>query len=60
MHERSDTSMWGYVNNRADHAPLEVNPTEERKSNELLNNSYGVVEVMVMEKTKCLLTIFHL
>ena len=58
MHERSDTPMWMYVNNRADHASPAVKPTEESKSNELLNNSYEVVEVILMEKTKCLLNIF--
>ena len=35
-----------YVNNRADHASLRVKPAEESKSNELLNNTYGVVEVI--------------
>ena len=38
-----------YVNNRADHASLRVKSTEESKSNELLNNSYDVVEVMMMK-----------
>ena len=52
--------MTKYVNNRADHATLGVKPNEESKSNDLLNNSYGVVEVMVMENSECLLNIFYL